>query len=288
MFIGDPLKFTEWSNCFKALIEPSCTNPAHRVFYLKKYIGGEALCVLEGTFYRSDEDAYTQAWDALNKRYGHSFIVQRDFRGKLGSWPKIGPRESLKLREFSDFLISCKNAMPHVKGLKVLDDCEENQKLLQKLPDWATTRWNRYVTKKLDKDEPYPGFQEFSEFIAEEARIACNPISSLHALKRGDEKPGKDQKRLKANTLVMSTKGSQKTKRIEDKETSATEGDKGSKISPSAEENKWQIECSCCRQRHFIYKCETFAVMSLEEKKKCVFDNKMCFGCLSRSFLQGL
>lgn len=181
IFTGDPLKFTEWSTCFKALIERSCTDPAHRLFYLKRYISGEALCVLEGTFYRSDEEAYTQAWDALNKRYGHPFVVQRAFRGKLSSWPKIGPKESHKLREFSDFLISCKNAMPHVQGLRVLGDCEENQKLLLKLPDWATTRWNRYVTKELDEGKPYPGFKEFSDFLAEEARIACNPVSSLYA-----------------------------------------------------------------------------------------------------------
>ncbi|KAK0147385.1 hypothetical protein N1851_013148 [Merluccius polli] len=94
--------------------------------------------------------------------------------------------------------------MPHVQGLKVLDDCEENQRLLQKLPDWATTRWNCYVTKELDAGNPYPGFKKFSDFVAEEARIACNPISSLHALKGGDETPGKEKKRLKVNILATS------------------------------------------------------------------------------------
>lgn len=85
VFKGDPLKFIEWSNCFKALIESSCSDPAHRLYYLKKYIEGEALCVPDGTFYRSDEEAYTQTWEALNKRYGYSFIVQRAFQGKLSS-----------------------------------------------------------------------------------------------------------------------------------------------------------------------------------------------------------
>ncbi len=73
--------------------------------------------------------------------------------------------------------------MPHVQGLGVLDDCEENQKLLQKLPDWITTRWNRYVTKVIEEGKLYPSFSEFSDFVAEEAHIACNPVSSLHALK---------------------------------------------------------------------------------------------------------
>ncbi|XP_063740237.1 uncharacterized protein LOC134864868 [Eleginops maclovinus] len=275
MFTGDPLKFTEWRTSFKALIETSCTNSAHRLFYLKKYISGEALCVLEGTFYRSDEEAYTQAWEALNKRYGHPFVIQRAFRGKLSSWPKIGPKESLKLRELSDFLISCKNAMPHVAGLTVLDDCEENQKLLQKLPDWLTTRWNRLVSKALDEGKPYPNFEEFSSFVAKEACIACNPVSSLHALKQMDEKTDKEQKRPKANTLVMTARMPRETS--SQKGSSSTEG---STASLPVTQPKRPLECVCCKENHFIYRCEKFAAMPLEDRKKFVISNNMCFGCL--------
>ncbi|KAL1268410.1 hypothetical protein QQF64_033773 [Cirrhinus molitorella] len=241
-FTGDPLRFTEWRTCFKALIETNCTTPAHRLFYLKRYISGDALSVLEGTFYRSDEDAYTQAWDALNKRYGHPFVIQRAFRAKLSSWPNIGPRDSLKLREFSDFLISCKNAMPH-------------------------------VTKVLDDGKLYPSFTEFSNFVAEEARIACNPVSSLHALKNSEEKPGKEQKRLRASALVQNVKPIAKS-------LTAFERERGSRPSLSATQDKKQIECVCCQQNHFIYKCEKFAAMPLEEKKRFIINNKMCFGCL--------
>ena len=276
VFKGNPLKFIEWSNCFKALIETSCVDPAHRLYYLKKYVDGEALSVLEGTFYRTDKEAYTQAWEALNKRYGHSFIVQRAFREKLNLWPKIGPKESVRLREFSDFLVSCKNAMPHVQGLKVLDDCEENQRLLQKFPDWATSRWNRHVTKELDQGRPYPGFNAFSDFIAEEARIACNPISSLYALKGGDENPLKEKKRLKVNTLLTSAKVPQRIIRTDQthKEFSAVNTNR------SLNDGKRQIECACCKEEHFIYKCGTFTAMSHEEKRKFILDNKMCYGCL--------
>ncbi|KAM9709232.1 uncharacterized protein ACNS7B_023621 [Menidia menidia] len=276
VFSGDPLKFTEWRTSFKALIETTCTSSAHRLFYLRKYISGDALSVLEGTFYRSDEEAYTQAWDALNKRYGHPFIVQRAYRGKLSSWPKIGPKEPLKLREFSDFLVSCKNAMPHISGLKVLDDCEENQKLLQKLPDWATARWNRLVTKELDDGKQYPSFEAFSNFLAEEARIACNPVSSLHALKKTDEKPATEVKRIKARTLVTTTKVAQgKGHTAKDSGESA-----GSTVNSFAAQTMKQIKCICCQENHFIYKCERFAALTLEEKKAFVKNNNMCFACL--------
>ncbi|KAI2647804.1 Gypsy retrotransposon integrase-like protein 1 [Labeo rohita] len=175
VFSGDPLKFLEWRTSFKALIERRCTNPADNLFYLQKYVSGEAQSVLEGSFYRKDDEAYDQAWEALNSRYGHPFVIQRAFREKLNNWPKIGSRESAKLRQFSDFLTACSNAMPHIKGLQVLNDCEENQKMLQKLPDWLTSRWNRHVTMQLRQLEEYPTFKEFADFVAQEAEIACNP-----------------------------------------------------------------------------------------------------------------
>ena len=143
VFSGDPLKFTEWSTSFEALIERRCSNPVDRMFYLQSYIAGEAKSFLEGSFYRKDEEAYQQAWDRLNARYGNSFVVQRAFREKLNTWPRIGGKEFLKLREFSDFLQTCSSAMSLIKGLQVLNDCEENQKMLAKLPEWVTSRWNR-------------------------------------------------------------------------------------------------------------------------------------------------
>lgn len=77
VFSWDPLKFLEWRTSFKALIG---TNPADKLFYLQKYVSGEARSVLEGSFYRKDDEAYDQAWEALNSRYGHPFVIQRTFR----------------------------------------------------------------------------------------------------------------------------------------------------------------------------------------------------------------
>ena len=132
-------------------------------------------------------------------------MIQRAFREKLNSWPRIEPKESFKLRDFSDFLVTCSSTMPHVPGLQVLNDCEENLKLLKKLPIWATKSWNRYVTWDLDKGMPYPTFNEFTEFVVEEARIACNQISSLRAIKQAEQSSEKIQICLKASALMTST-----------------------------------------------------------------------------------
>ena len=90
IFSGDPLHFLDWSTSFKTLIERRCTNAADKLFYLQKYIGGEARSVFEGTFFRKDDEAYDQAWETLQACYGHPFVIQCAFREKLNNWPKMG------------------------------------------------------------------------------------------------------------------------------------------------------------------------------------------------------
>ena len=97
------------------------------LFYLKKYVSGPALKILEGAFYRNDKEAYNDAWSRLNSRYGQPFINQKAFREKLANWPRIGPKDAIGLREFSDFLNACQDAMSHVKGLHILNDSREQK-----------------------------------------------------------------------------------------------------------------------------------------------------------------
>ena len=281
VFSGDPLTFLEWSTSFKALIERRCTNPADRLFYLQKYISGEARSVVEGSFYRKDDEAYDQAWQALNAWYGHPFIIQCAFREKLNNWPKISSRESV---QFSDFVTACRKAMPHVKGLQVLNDCEENQKMLQKLPDWLTSCWNRHVTKQMRKTEEYPNFKEFSVFVAEEADIACNPVTSFQALKTTEEKPIRDVKRPKANAFITGVNAADTTTTVMTTY-SAVNGSKDStapkKVNSSFPSSN-PVPCMFCGESHSIHKCQKLSSKPTEENRRFILDYNLCFGCLRR------
>jgi hypothetical protein len=159
-FTGDPLHYIEWKTSFEMFIERKGIPPQEKIFYLKKYIGGAARKALDGFFYSSSQLAYENARKILDERYGHPFIMQKAFRDKVDRWTKIDSTSSFS----------------------ILNDCIENKKLLSKLPDWASLRWNRQVTKALDETGSYISFKQFVEFKVSEARVACNPISSLYAL----------------------------------------------------------------------------------------------------------
>lgn len=62
--------------------------------------------------------------------------MQKTFRNEgLERWPKISAKEPVFLRDFAYFLQGCRDAMIHIPGHSILNDCTENQKLLAEHPD---------------------------------------------------------------------------------------------------------------------------------------------------------
>lgn len=255
MFSGDPIHYIEWRASFQSLIDQKNISSADKLYYLKKYVSGAAQKCLEGTFYRSDEEAYRDAW-MLNQRYGQPFVIQRAFRDKLSKWPKIQPKDAEGLRTFSDFLNACLQAMPYVRGLEILNNCEENQKLMLKMPDWLAARWNRQVTKALMDGRVFPNYNDFANFVSLEAEIACNPVTSLHALYSSNEKKGaKEFKGNKANVLNTQT---------------AVNDDLSNSYGKSKTPCTW-----CKNDKHQLLKCLDFLEQSLNDKRKYVKENKL-------------
>lgn len=99
----------------------------------------------------------------------------------MAKWPKIQTKGSTGFRAFADFIQICQEAMPHTECLNILNDCEENQKLVQKLPDWAAARWNCQTTQFMKENGKFPSLTHFAEFMSTEADIVCNPITSFQA-----------------------------------------------------------------------------------------------------------
>lgn len=127
------------------------------------------------------------------------------FRDKLDSWPKISSKGSMELQELADFLRSCEADMHQIRGLEVLNDCNENQKILSKLPDWLTSRWNRIVTETEEETHMFPSLSQFVKFLTREAKIACSPITSLYALKPSERVPDKGIKGRDPGAKVLVT-----------------------------------------------------------------------------------
>lgn len=49
--------------------------------------------------------------------------------------------------------------------------------MLTEPPDWITARWNKRVIESEEENETFPGLSQFVDYVAKEAKIACNPVT---------------------------------------------------------------------------------------------------------------
>lgn len=147
--------------------------------------------------------------------------------------------------------------MPHVK--EILNDCDENQKLVLKLPDWAAARWNCQVTQTLIETHDFPKLIDFVTFLSMEAEIACNPVTSFSALRASDptlEKWNlKDSKSNRANVFHIQT---------------AMENKQNDNNKQKPNKGNFKMCLFCKDIKHMIHNCIKFVAKSLEEKRKYV------------------
>lgn len=134
IFSGDLLHYPVWLKSFETIIEGQTEKVSQRLYYLGKYTTGEPKEAISGLLLLETEEAYKQARKILSDRFGNPFLVADAYRKKINEWPKIPPNDGMSLRKFSDFLNHCQTATNTMKYLKVLDDPDENQRMVCKLP----------------------------------------------------------------------------------------------------------------------------------------------------------
>lgn len=145
--------------------------------------------------------------------------------------------------------------MLQIKSLEVLNDCSENQKILSKLPDWLTARWNRKVIEVEEQHGSFPTFSNFVEFVTREAEIAFNPVTSLHALKGSDSEKVKPTKTRSVGAKMLAS---------------------------GAEEKPNTKKCVFCKRfNHSVHTCQQFMDKPITERVKFVQTRGLCFGCLN-------
>ena len=284
VFNGDLLRYPLWIKSFETFIERKTKDPSERLYYLGKFTADEAKESISGLLPLDSEEAYVEAKRILASRFGNPFLVSNAYRKKINDWPRILPNDGPGLRRFSDFLQHCNTAMHSIKYLGVLNDPEENQRMLKKLPSYLVSRWSRIVDKcigeeqtdKLNLEEvpchareaTYPSFAEFCQFLATEARIACNPVTSLRAIKDEDLK-GKTHSGLRRS----------KGPGLSSLATGVNEAAGGSEKGKEEKRNR-QTLCLFCKVSHDLENCDKFLRLPLNERREFVLAKRLCWGCL--------
>lgn len=108
----------------------------------------------------------------------------------------------------------------------------------------------------------YPSFSQFVEFVTKETCIACNPVSSLHALNDAEHKTRRDfnSNKVKGFATIASN---QPTK-------------------VSLSDGRFRICDFCKSEGHLISKCSRFTSLSIDRKLLFMREANLCFGSLRK------
>ncbi len=242
-------------------------------------MSGEPRSAIEGYCLLNDEDAYVKARTLLKERYGNTHIVGNAFRDKLESWPDIRSQDGMGLRKLADFLRQCKVAMNTIETLEHLNDERQHRMILEKLPDWMVSRWNRKVMECRRSNGSILPFEELAEFVAQEADLLCDPVTSVGAVKvakkpamvkLNSKKPGNISVRPKSSAaqVFQSSAAPYDTKKKQSIDHRPT-FEKQQKISP----------CPLCKGEHDLDVCKDFMKKPLREREEFIRSGRLCFAC---------
>ena len=237
----------------------------------EKVSGGSVRQVVENYFLLSTDDAYDKARALLDERYGDPFIIANAFRSKLDSWPKINVRDPNALLKFSDFLKQCLSAMQTITSLHILNVNQENRKMLTKIPDWLVNRWNRLVAQRKEQTAEFPPFKDFVEFVAKEAKIACDPVTSPMSLKGSSSAEYEKGHRVQQLHDRRKTHGGRAL--LADVAENRESGHSPSEAIDS-------LYCVLCKGKHDLDTCKSFLSKSLPGRNTFLKEKGVYCGCL--------
>ena len=241
-FSGNPLEYTYFIKNFKDIIESTVDTQSGRLNRLIKYTAGEAKELVKLCSHDSSENCYDNALESLEREYGNKFKIACAFMEELRTWPVIKQNDASAYRKFHRFLLKCLTLQRNGE-LKVLDSPLSIRQIQLKLPTTHQDRWSKIVEQTRRNSKREATFKDFVDFVDFESSVTNDPVYSRCV--SIDKKP----------CIVNAS---------------------------AVEENKKAVTyssdiCIVCHSIHDLDKCDIFLKKTIDEKKKILQEQKLCF-----------
>ena len=145
---------------------------------------GKANVLVKRFMAVNSEKSYREAQKLLDQRFGNHMYIAEAFKSRLKNWSQIKEGDSTGLQAFSDFLISCKEAVEVVGSLCELDSNHILIQIASKLPSYSGIKCCHYAHNAQLKLGFPLRFTDLVRFVKEESDLANDPVFSPDVLKR--------------------------------------------------------------------------------------------------------
>ncbi|XP_062607667.1 uncharacterized protein LOC134269481 [Saccostrea cucullata] len=263
----DPSSYNLWKGSFKSIVSEATLSPLEEIDLLLRWLGPDST--VQATRIRRANPCDTGAalnriWQRLDERYGSPELIDSKLQSELKKFPVLQiPKDKTLLYNLVDLLgeIECnKNNPQYSLLLSYYDTPVGINPIVSKLPENLQNKWrDRAVKFKIKHNIPFPPFKELVKFIHELSVSLNDPgfVFDTSSPFAGKDKP----KLTKKPTSVVSKK---------------------TDVHTGSDENPKKGSCPLHPNAisHFLDECQLFMKKPMEERRRYVLENKLCFKCL--------
>lgn len=244
-FNGSYQNWLEYRDTFHSLIHNNeMLDNVSKFHYLRASLSGSAALIIKNIDFTSEN--YSTAWDLLCERYNNNRLLVNNHVQTLFNVDPIQKESSRSIRTLVD--VTNKN----IRALTLLKQPTEHWDTLiiylmsNKLDSVTGREWEEHRNTLKDA----PTLLEFCTFLSNRADL-------LETIE--DSKQNKFVKPdvLKPKSFVVAHRSEGATKTY-----------------------KTQLKCPLCSQDHFLFSCESFRALTVEQRNEKVKDFKVCLNCL--------
>lgn len=264
-----PENYLSWKSTFLGTIEGLGLTINEEIDLMIKWLGPESseqARRIKAVNVHHPSQGLKMIWSRIEECYGSPEAIERALFSKIENFPKLSNRDHQKLRELGDVLLEVEYAKQdgHLPGLSYLDTARGVGPIVDKLPFHLQERWMSTGSKYKEQHKvSFPPFHFFAEFVRREAKARNDPSFNVTLLSSSTAK----EERYTGNSRRQPVSVHKTNISAE----ATTDADN------SVEDLSKQ--CPIHHKPHPLRKCRGFRTMLLDDRKKFIMDNSICFRC---------
>ena len=266
-FDDKPENYLSWKATFQSTIDDLGLTASEEINLLIKWLGpksSEHAKRVKAVNIRHPSVGLNMIWTRLQECYGSAEAIEQSFFTRIDNFPKLSSKEPHKLRELSDLISELEVARldGYLPGLSYYDTAKGINPIVAKLPFNLQDKWREVGSRFKEQHRvAFPPFFVFCEFLRKEARTRNDPSFAID----------------------LSSSVSKSERRPSDNNTRPSVTVHKTDVSADEESGPEDLsrQCPIHHRPHPLKRCREFRTMLLEDRKKFIKNNDICFRCLA-------
>lgn len=224
--------------------------------YLLSCLSGQALSLAKGIPVTSEN--YPIVFDTLIDRFENKRVLAYNYLDKISNFSPLKNGNFFELRNLTNILNETVNALRAMK-IKQLDEFILFYLASRVLDNDTRKRF------EIQNSEQIPTFSDLLTFLQSYVKVL--EVSQSGTIS-GSGTQLNQLNKITKRPLEVRTKNNYKSNSLP------------SSVANASIPNQYSVTCIHCGEQHNIFKCSKFQTLSIPEKNKIVFKQKLCKNCL--------